>query len=210
MSRDDKKKKKSFWEEFFGIPDDEEDLHSDQEGTRIPIRNEEEDIMNVLEGGRSKDKRSFEERDDEEKVVETEERGEEIEDTEEVETEKDHIEDERGDHEQEDLINEDTEEGSKEKKITPVRADADELPKAPQGQRFFIHEGPSLGDLYDLHYYLDTITENQLNHHVNEDRNDFACWVRDVLGERELASKLEAASGREEMRDILSVYINLK
>lgn len=107
--------------------------------------------------------------------------------------------------ESEDFIN--LLEGSESKKI-PV--DFGGLMEAPSGQRFFIFEGPSLKSLQDLNYYLTTMTDRQINHHISEERNDFASWVRDVLKQNKLASDFEKTRSREEMLKVLNSFLNSK
>ncbi len=84
------------------------------------------------------------------------------------------------------------------------------LTEAPSGQRFFVFEGPSVKSLDDLSYYLGTMTERQIRHHVTEDKNDFASWVRDVLKQDKLANDLEKTKNREEMINILNNFLNSK
>jgi len=49
-------------------------------------------------------------------------------------------------------------------------------------KRFFLHGGGELASLDDLFTELQTMEPQVYAHHVNEERNDFATWVRDVMG----------------------------
>ncbi len=84
------------------------------------------------------------------------------------------------------------------------------LTEAPAGQYFVIHNGPTLKDLWDLEYYLGTMTKKQFDHHTADGRNDFASWVRDVLKEGEIAYELEKVRGRKEMYDVLAKFLKLR
>lgn len=78
--------------------------------------------------------------------------------------------------------------GSASKKSNLVRAEGD--------QCFWVHEGPILSDLSDLHSALSVMTSYQFNHHTEGERNDFANWVEFVLGEQELADALRRSHSR--------------
>jgi len=66
----------------------------------------------------------------------------------------------------------------------------------PEGSEFIL-DGPdywgddrvikSLDDLFEV---LNLIEPETLANHVDENRNDFAQWVEDVFGEKELAEQL--------------------
>ena len=52
---------------------------------------------------------------------------------------------------------------------------------------FFLHEGGELKSLEELYIELQTMEPRVFEHHVNEERNDFANWIRDVMDDRYLA-----------------------
>ncbi len=55
---------------------------------------------------------------------------------------------------------------------------------------FYVHNGEVLKNLLDLADSLETMPNNVFIYHVNEQKNDFANWVKDVLGEPVLAEEL--------------------
>ncbi|RME31381.1 hypothetical protein D6789_02920 [Candidatus Woesearchaeota archaeon] len=73
--------------------------------------------------------------------------------------------------------------------------------------RFFVHGGGELSSLDDLFTELQTMEQHVFAHHVNEERNDFATWVRDVFGDRLLARQIELAKDKDELCKLL--FINL-
>ena len=87
-------------------------------------------------------------------------------------------------------------------------ADRGGLMEAPSGQRFFIFEGPSFKCVRDLRYYLESMTERQIRHHVVEGRNDFAAWVGEVLKQDELAFDLGRSKSRREMLEVLDNFLS--
>jgi len=45
---------------------------------------------------------------------------------------------------------------------------------------------------------MDQISDEDFNFHVNEEKNDFANWIRDVFGNEKLASKMDTSKCRKE------------
>ncbi len=67
------------------------------------------------------------------------------------------------------------------------------LKHVPDEKRFYCHDGKILNNLYELKAALDTIGAETYSHHVNEHKNDFARWVKEVLGDDKLAKDLAKA-----------------
>lgn len=55
---------------------------------------------------------------------------------------------------------------------------------------FWINNGPILKNLKDLKNALKEISEETFKCHVDKGKNDFADWVKNVLGDKILANKL--------------------
>ena len=55
---------------------------------------------------------------------------------------------------------------------------------------FWVNNGPILKNLKDLEKALKEISEKTFKCHVNKEKNDFANWVKNVLGDKILANKL--------------------
>jgi hypothetical protein len=68
---------------------------------------------------------------------------------------------------------------------------------------FFLHGGGELKSLEELFVELQTMEHETFSHHVTSDRNDFALWVRDVMGDKYLAKNLALAKSRDEMLKML-------
>ena len=73
--------------------------------------------------------------------------------------------------------------------------------------RFWVFEGPVLSDLNDLRDALRSINDIQYSYHVNQDKNDFAQWVEDVLHESELGRKLRNYRSRKSALKMIEVYL---
>lgn len=68
------------------------------------------------------------------------------------------------------------------KKCAPVEA-------APE-QYFILPDGRQIKSVEQLALMMDQIKDEDFSFHVNEEKNDFANWIRDVFGKEDLADKL--------------------
>ena len=55
---------------------------------------------------------------------------------------------------------------------------------------FFISDGRAIKNVRELAYALDDMSDETFRNHVNKDKNDFAAWISDVIGDVELAESL--------------------
>jgi hypothetical protein len=62
---------------------------------------------------------------------------------------------------------------------------------------FVLVDGKKIGSLPELAIELDTMSDDVFYHHVNEMKNDFANWVRDVFMEPSLAEELIATKDKK-------------
>ncbi|MBI2101308.1 hypothetical protein HYT53_01745 [Candidatus Woesearchaeota archaeon] len=67
---------------------------------------------------------------------------------------------------------------------------------APE-QCFWINNGPILKNMEELANALPDMAEDTFRHHVNDEKNDFSSWVRDVIGDQKLANELASAKNRD-------------
>ncbi|MBW2972581.1 hypothetical protein KY359_06095 [Candidatus Woesearchaeota archaeon] len=72
------------------------------------------------------------------------------------------------------------------------------LMDVPQENAFNIRGGSSVKNLKELYSALQNIAQDSFDHHVNEERNDFSSWVRDIHRDYKLANSLSSARTREE------------
>lgn len=72
---------------------------------------------------------------------------------------------------------------------------------------FYLHGGGALKSLEELFVELQTMEPHVYAHHVTEERNDFANWVRDVMGDRFLARNIELHREKDQLLKLL--FINL-
>lgn len=62
--------------------------------------------------------------------------------------------------------------------------------KASGEERFFLIDGSVVHDVFELANAFDNMTHEVFYHHVNDFKNDFSNWVREVMKEPDLADKL--------------------
>ena len=72
--------------------------------------------------------------------------------------------------------------------------------EAPKDKRFVLKDGRVLKDLVELAHAHEHMSDDVFNHHVNNYKNDFRNWVRDVFSQKELAAELEKAKTRSELQ----------
>ncbi len=74
---------------------------------------------------------------------------------------------------------------------------------APEGQEFLLHGEKPVRSIEELLDYLEECSDEEFSHHVTEDRNDYAEWIKNVHDRDDLADKLEQADGRKESIAVL-------
>ena len=74
------------------------------------------------------------------------------------------------------------------------------LGEAPEECCFILNGGKKLKSVQELTEALETMSEDIFNHHVNNDKNDFATWIKDIFQEDELADELRKANSKIETR----------
>jgi len=72
---------------------------------------------------------------------------------------------------------------------------------------FSLCTGGLIKDIKELAFILDYLSNEEFNHHVNANKNDFSRWIRDVFGEEKLAEDLLKTRDRKDMQIILLKYL---
>ncbi len=73
---------------------------------------------------------------------------------------------------------------------------------------FHLYNGKTLKNIRDLIDALKVMDQETFRHHVNEGRNDFANWIRDVLKDDHLALKIVHLENRKSIIVALEKAIN--
>ncbi|RJQ15789.1 hypothetical protein C4573_06580 [Candidatus Woesearchaeota archaeon] len=71
---------------------------------------------------------------------------------------------------------------------------------------FYLKNGRPLKSLHDLIDALKTIDDESFRHHVNEHKNDFANWLKDILKHEKLADEIRNKKAKAELLKILEDY----
>lgn len=74
---------------------------------------------------------------------------------------------------------------------------------APPGKAFFVFGGPVCKNLEELLEAVRVMSPAQYEYHTVPRGNDFANWVRDVLGQKRLSARLMKAESQKETIKIL-------
>jgi hypothetical protein len=87
--------------------------------------------------------------------------------------------------------------------VVNIKQDARLLHDIEGEKRFFCHDGYVIKNLDELAQYLNRMTEDVFQYHVNSEKNDFSNWIRDVIGDTRLADELRKADNPLESSKIL-------
>jgi len=72
---------------------------------------------------------------------------------------------------------------------------------------FSVCTGSLIKDIKELVFALDYLSDGEFNYHVNDRKNDFSAWVRDVFGEKELADELEKLKNKKDIQITLLKHL---
>lgn len=75
---------------------------------------------------------------------------------------------------------------------------------------FVMVNGHKLKNIKELADVMDKIEDYVFNHHVNEDKHDFAVWLRDVFQEIDLAKELADVKDKKHIQLVLYRHISHK
>jgi len=89
-----------------------------------------------------------------------------------------------------------------------------EYEEVPERHYFFLKTGEQIRSLGQLKEKLESIDDDTFSHHVNEYKNDFANWIRDVMHNNELADKINGLKSKTEIIDAITgkqqIYSSIK
>ena len=75
--------------------------------------------------------------------------------------------------------------------------------EAPVEHHFVVADGRKLKNVIELADALETMSEEIFRHHVNEAKNDFSSWVKDVFYDHSLAEDISRARNRLETQIVV-------
>src|SRR3989338_4711077 len=74
---------------------------------------------------------------------------------------------------------------------------------------FYTKDGKIIRNLAQLRDELKVMPPEVFDHHVNERKNDFSSWIKDVFGQEKIANKISAAKTRDDLIDLLDKNVAL-
>jgi hypothetical protein len=77
----------------------------------------------------------------------------------------------------------------------------------PPEKHFILASGGRIGSLEELAHMMDSISEDDFSHHVNDTKNDFSNWIRDVFSKPELADAIYPIKDRKESQLVLLKHL---
>ncbi len=75
--------------------------------------------------------------------------------------------------------------------------------EASADQAFKVHQGPTVRTVGELADALDQAPKATFRHHISNERNDFATWIREVFEDQAAAAVVESARNPSEIVYIL-------
>lgn len=81
------------------------------------------------------------------------------------------------------------------------------LPDVAKEHNFFVHDGQILKNLHELPTALRKMNKETFAHHVNNEKNDFANWILDVIGQKKLAQKIDKLKSRTAISKAIQIKL---
>ena len=73
----------------------------------------------------------------------------------------------------------------------------------PHDRKFYSNDGTVLSNVKELPNAIKTMSSDTFLHHVNSERNDFANWVEQVMGEEKLGLQIRRVKNKDSMVKLL-------
>ncbi len=81
---------------------------------------------------------------------------------------------------------------------------------APKENYFILCNGKPVKNIKELADIMEELEDSVFNHHVNDDGNDFANWVKDIFRDIELAEKITGVKNKKHMQLVIYKHITHK
>jgi hypothetical protein len=82
------------------------------------------------------------------------------------------------------------------------------LAKVPTEYVFWCCDGRVFTDIYDLLEGLKAMSDETFAYHSNLEKHDFSNWIRDIIGDSDLADELMIVASRPEAVSCIIARIN--
>ncbi len=82
------------------------------------------------------------------------------------------------------------------------------LADVPQEKVFWSHDGQMFRNLKELAKGLSAMSDETYTYHTDSSKNDFANWVREVIGDKQTANDLTKALNRRDAAKLVETRIS--
>ena len=72
---------------------------------------------------------------------------------------------------------------------------------------FFVQDGKVIKNVLELSRQLDNMADDIFRHHVNDMKNDFASWIKNVFKQEKLAKEVLKTTDKDKTQIIILKYI---
>jgi hypothetical protein len=76
------------------------------------------------------------------------------------------------------------------------------LAKVPEATVFWCHDGQVFDGLDRLITGFDLMSDETFFYHANEEKNDFSCWIIEVIGDAKLGNDIKKAKNKKEAKQM--------
>ncbi len=76
------------------------------------------------------------------------------------------------------------------------------LAQVPEAFVFWCHDGQVFRDIDDLVNGFDMMSDETYYYHANDQKNDFSCWIIDIIRDEKLGQDLKKAKTRHNAKNI--------
>ena len=82
------------------------------------------------------------------------------------------------------------------------------LTNVPDDKAFWFKDGTKIKNMREMATFMKRVSPDVFSYHVNSEKNDILSWVKDVIGDHELAEELSSVRKKENMASIFSNRIH--
>jgi hypothetical protein len=95
-------------------------------------------------------------------------------------------------------------------KIKVTKQDAERLfADVPEDRSFWCCDGRIFRNMRDLSDGLANMSDETFAYHVNDEKNDFSNWLKDVIEDEKLAKDMEASITRQQAAKMVNERVTL-